>query len=422
MASVPSGSRRRVAVLGALATAFVFSLRPELDPRLFAGGVHMQSPKQHALLAELGPEMRMIGSELLYAAEGPVTTVLVEKRWGTRTFFVGGRPEASDIPMDMRNQYLLAHLPALLHGHPRASLVIGLGSGMTAGCLSLHGQVDVAELSPEVRRAAATFADLNHDVTRNPRVHIIFEDGRTYLATRKKRYDVITVDPIHPYVAGASTLYTADYFESLRKRLAPGGIAAHWLPLYQLEWRDVAGVLRSFQHAFPDAMVYLAGYDAILIGGAGPALPPAERLRWGFEAEDVRADLRRVYIDSPELLAATASVPAAELRALVGAGPLLTDDHTWIEFTAPKMAMTRVSVVLPKLIRARVAARAGATGDELLARSAFDATLRAIDDTQQGAAGGFSRLEAAARRFPDNRELRDRLNDMRASGLSTALR
>jgi spermidine synthase len=237
--------------------------------------------------------------------------------------------------MDMRNQYLLAHIPALLHGQVRRSLVVGLGSGMTAGCLTQHGEVHVAELSDIVPNAARTFSDLNHDVVRSPRARIFIEDGRTFLKARDETYDVITVDPIHPYVAGASTLYTADYFAAVRERLRPGGIASHWLPLYQLGWDDVAGVLKSFQQAFPDAMVYSTDRDAILIGNAGTELPTAARVAKRFSAPGVREDLARVLIDSPEQLVALASLGPATIAKLTRDARAITDDHTWIEFTAP---------------------------------------------------------------------------------------
>ena len=63
---------------------------------------------------------------------------------------------------------------------------------------------------------------------------MVFNDGRNYLATTQEQFDVITADPIHPWSGGAGYLYTAEYFRSVGSRLAPGGIASQWLPLYEL--------------------------------------------------------------------------------------------------------------------------------------------------------------------------------------------
>jgi spermidine synthase len=328
-------SRRVLLALPVATTALIALTQPPIDLVLFWGGVHMMSPINRRLLVREGPEMRLAGSKILYAAEGANTTVLVEKRWGSRAFFVDGRPEATDTVLDMRNQYLLAHVPALLHGRVQRSLVVGLGSGMTAGCLSLYGDVDVAELSSIVPGASRTFGDLNHHAVDNSRVHITIEDGRTYLRTRNQTYDVITVDPIHPYVAGASALYTSDYFAAVRARLNPGGIVSHWLPLYQLGREDMYGVLRSFLAVFPDAIVYNSNNDAILVGNSGGELPTAVRFASGFDDPVIRADLARVLIDTPEQLAALAAFRPAVLGQMVEGTPLITDDHTWIEYTAP---------------------------------------------------------------------------------------
>ncbi|MFI5308808.1 MAG: fused MFS/spermidine synthase [Polyangiales bacterium] len=399
----PSIRARRVLLfLPVAVTVLIAVTQPPIDLVLFWGGIHMMSPSNRRLLVREGPETRLAGSKILYAAEGANTTVLVERRWGSRAFFVDGRPEATDTELDMRNQYLLAHVPALLHGNVKRSLVVGLGSGMTAGCLSLYGHVDVAELSSIVPGAARTFADLNHGVVGNPRVAITIEDGRAFLRTGAQRYDVITVDPIHPYVAGASTLYTRDYFAAVRARLNPGGIVSHWLPLYQLSQRDVRGVLRSFVSVFPDAIVYNSHNDAILVGNAGPDLPSAARFAKGFADPEIRADLGLVLIDTPEQLAALAAFRPAVLKQMVEGTPLITDDHTWIEYTAP-FSFQR----LPYDNLRELVARRELTGAESvpLRNARMAATAMLGEAAARDTAEARALLEIAERAEPSSREL-----------------
>jgi spermidine synthase len=362
-------------LVGALALA---ATQPAFDVLLFVGGLHMMGATNRALLVRHGIQTRLAGSEVLYLAEGKSTTVLVERRWGRRVFFVDGKPEATDGAEDMRNQYLLAHIPALLHGRVRRSLVVGLGSGMTAGCLTLHGDVHVAELSDIVPDAARMFADLNHDVVRNPRARIFIEDGRTFLKARDETYDVITVDPIHPYVAGAATLYTREYFAAVRSRLREGGIASHWLPLYQLGWDDVTGVLEAFRQTFPDAVVYNTDRDAILVGNAGARLPSAARVAHGFALPGVRADLARVRIETAEQFAALASVGPKGLRQLTRGARPVTDDHTFIEFTAPRWFQHPTHDNLRRILALREPSASGASDAERAARAVYVAQLERV--------------------------------------------
>ena len=59
------------------------------------------------------------------------------------------------------------------------------------------------------------------------------DDARHYLLTTKEKFDVITSDPIHPWVKGAATLYTKEYFELVKQHLNPGGVVTQWVPLYE---------------------------------------------------------------------------------------------------------------------------------------------------------------------------------------------
>ncbi len=412
-----TGRVRSIAAGVVFAWATLALSQPTLDSRIFGAGLHMLGARMRHVVVREGLEARLDGGRVLFARDDANTTVVVERWQGVRTFYVGGKPEASDMPLDARNQLLLGHLPALLHGSPRRGLVVGLGSGMTAGSLALHMRVDVAELSPAVRDAARHFADWNHHVADDPAVRILFEDGRTVLRARTDRYDVITVDPIHPYVAGASALYTRDYFVLVRARLNPHGVAAHWLPLYQLGWNDVAGVLRSFVEVFPDATVYLTGGDAILIGGAGPVLPSASRIAVGFDRPEVRADLARVWLDTAERVVALANCGSTTVRRLTRGARVITDDQMWIEFTAPRWEQTVASGNVERLLDAREPAPAGASVRELSARRSAEVVARSYSEswrTTQGARA-LGALDAALRDDPEATELRLSVDVLRRS-------
>lgn len=419
LATARSGAKHaaRTAVGLVVAGVALAASAPAVDVRVWAGGTHMFPQRMRRLIAAEGFEARASAGRVLYASEGAESTILVERLRHHRTFFVGGKPEASDDPEDMRNQYLLGHLPALLHGRPARGLVVGFGSGMTAGALAVHSKVDVVDLSPPVRNAARLFADLNHRAADHPDITVHHEDGRAFLLSARRTWDVITVDPIHPYVAGAATLYTRDYFALVRSRLSAGGVAAHWLPLYQLRWEDVCGVLRSFSDVFADASVYLTGGDAILIGGAGLNVVDPERFRQGYSNPIVQQDLARVWLDTPERLAATSCCAGTTLRRVVSWAQPITDDHTWIEFTAPSSAQ-RYTPDNVRFLSDLGAALDGPTPAARRARATYHFILRAQLDrwaVELDRATPLAQFEAMFAADPTSDELRLHLEQRRAA-------
>jgi spermidine synthase len=214
----------------------------------------------------------------LYVGEGMNASLAVtEESHGWRNFHVSGKVEASTEPQDMRLQRLLGHLTALMHEQgPKSALVVGFGAGVTAGAVSIHPAVErivICELEPLVPRVVSRyFADVNYDVATDLKTRIVYDDARHYVMTSHEKFDVITSDPIHPWVRGAATLYTKEYVEHLRSRLNPGGVVTQWVPLYESTDDSVRSVIATFLQVFPDGTIWRndgangEGYDAVLVG------------------------------------------------------------------------------------------------------------------------------------------------------------
>src|SRR5207244_3721749 len=134
----------------------------------------------------------------------------------------------SSDPGDMRMQRMLGHLPALIHPKPKSVLIVGCGAGVTAGTFVVHPGIErivVCELEPLIPQFVAPyFGEQNYDVFKDPRVEVVYDDARHYILTTKETFDIITSDPIHPWVKGSATLYTEEYFELVKRRLNPGGV------------------------------------------------------------------------------------------------------------------------------------------------------------------------------------------------------
>jgi spermidine synthase len=251
---------------------------------------------------------------------------------------VNGKVVASTAPVDLRLQRLLGHVPGVLHGEVRTALVIGLGTGMTAGALldlPTLERLTVVEISPAVLRAAESFAPWNGGVLSDPRSAVVIGDGRHRLLIDEARYDLVTSDPIHPWTRGSSDLYALEHFERMAAHLAPRGIASQWLPLYQLSDADVRTVAATWTAAFPHTAAWLTAYDLALVAWNEP--PPGLD-GWAARPlpERVAAALAEAGVRSTAELAALQVADDAALRAFAAGAEPMREDRPVLEFRAPR--------------------------------------------------------------------------------------
>lgn len=217
-------------------------------------------------------------SRPVFVGEGMNSSVVITDRGGQRFFYVSGKSEASSALLDMRLQRMMGHLPALVHGQPRTVLVVGFGAGVTAGSFVQYPEVEsivISELEAIIPPASDEyFGSQNYHVLGDRRTRMVYDDARHFISTTPEKFDVITTDPIHPWVKGTSALYSKEYFELVRSHLNPDGVAAQWLPLYESDEETVKTQLATFFDVFPDGTVwsnYLNGdgYDLVLLGRLG---------------------------------------------------------------------------------------------------------------------------------------------------------
>jgi spermidine synthase len=215
------------------------------------------------------------GWEKLYMGEGMNSSVAVTQTNGVRNFHVSGKVEASSEPQDMRLQRMLGHFPALFHSKPRSILVVGFGAGVTAGSFLTHPEVErvvICEIEPLIpQQVAPHFSKENYNVANDPRVEIHYDDARHFILTTSEKFDIITSDPIHPWVKGSATLYTKEYFELCQRHLNPGGLITQWVPLYESSWEVVKSEIATFFDVFPHGTIWDneqngQGYDVVLLG------------------------------------------------------------------------------------------------------------------------------------------------------------
>jgi spermidine synthase len=270
--------------------------------------------------------------QLLAYWEGLENTVSVGRDAdGVQTLYTNSRGQTNDAADLVRYHRVMGHLAALLAPSrtPRA-LVVGLGAGATPGALAQHGgsSVDIVELSPSVVAAAPYFRVANADVLSHPNVHLLLDDGRNYLLRDRKPYDVVTADVVHPYDAGATNLYSVEYFQLVARSLAPGGIMVQWVSPGTAFEHSL--IVRTFLRAFPYATLWLGG--DLLVGSSSPLQLSHSELDARLADPSARAALAEVGFNHAQDVLAQFRGTSEQLHAYAGDGPVLTDDHPILEY------------------------------------------------------------------------------------------
>ena len=172
---------------------------------------------------------------------------------------------------------------AALHPNPRRALVIGLGTGSTAGWLGAvptMQRVDVVELEPAVLRVARACAAVNHDVLHNPKVHIRIADAREVLLASRDSYDIVFSEPSNPYRAGIASLFTEEFYRASSARLARGGIFLQWLQAYDVDAQTIRTIYATIGSVFGSVETWQTDSgDLLLVATREPIVYDADALR-----------------------------------------------------------------------------------------------------------------------------------------------
>jgi spermidine synthase len=283
----------------------------------------------------------------LYVGEGMNASVAVcQYPYGPRTFHVCGKIEASSEPGDMRLQRLLGHLPALVQGHPKSVLVVGFGAGITAGSFVLYPEVErivICEIEPIIpAHVGPLFTKENYNVLHDPRVQIVYDDARHFLLTTPETFDVITSDPIHPWVKGSATLYTSEYLSLARVHLRPGGVMAEWVPLYESPSAAINSEMATFFEVFPQGSAWThnvkrLGDDVVILGQPGLTRVDVPALDARFQSATyarVRSSLAEIGIPSTIALFSGYSGQKDGLSSWLRGARINRDGNLYLQYIA----------------------------------------------------------------------------------------
>lgn len=303
------------AVVGvaAMALAVLLPTIPDgFDPtRFVVGTFRIRSPLPYSFD---GPErfhtQLNAGFDLESYEDGPIATVAVTRdrspfgpfQERSMALMINGKSDSSTIG-DIYTLRLLAHIPALLAERRQNVMVIGLGTGVTAGELLLYpdiGQIDVAEISPAVVRALPLFDHFTYGLHGDPRVHIHLGDAFRIIGRSRKKWDIIISEPSNPWVTGVDALFSRDFYRLVKDHLTESGVLMQWIHTTGASTEMIYMTLNTLRQEFPESRVFIAGSDLLIHASKKPIscdnLAAAERTL--ASTEGVRASLADLRIVS----------------------------------------------------------------------------------------------------------------------------
>ncbi len=224
--------------------------------------------------------LRWQWSDLAFAADSPYGRITIQARDGQRVFYENGM-----LAFETQGTFPeeVAHFPLLMHPDPRSVLLVGGGVAGDVREILKHpvAGVTYVELDPLLIEAAqAHLPPEDAAVLNDPRVTLILSDGRLYVKTARRTFDVVILDLPEPATGALNRFYTQEFFEEVHAVLNPGGVFALGLPSAENYWspelaRRNASVYHTLHRVFPEVIVLPGEHNFFLASDAPLETDPA---------------------------------------------------------------------------------------------------------------------------------------------------
>jgi len=279
----------------------------------------------------------------------------------------------------------MGHLPLLLAPFARRALFLGVGTGATLGAVRSFDAleaIDAVELVPAVLGELDKFASINADIQNDPRVTFHAADARRFVAASSTHWDLIVADLFHPGLDGAGSLYAREHFENVDARLAPGGLFAQWLPLYQLDEETLPIIACTFASVFPDGHAFLGIYNAQMPAVALVARKDAPLSIDVAALENTLAApiYRELLMQDARDLMGAHLLDANGIATLCGDAPINSDLRPYVTLRAPRVAYEGMAAHGASNLARLLELRAPLVGTALVVADARHAAVEADVD------------------------------------------
>jgi len=324
--------RRALVMASGIGMAVIASVLIFVQPQPFLAYTHV---------------MKEGNRSILFHEEGRVASVAV-----TEAIDKNGLPESIDLHINLlgssivdrkyfHQQYYatLALLPTALHPSPKKVYVSGVASGVTTGAAALDERTErvvSVEISPEVLSALKFFDDWNYHVLGNPKIQLIADDARAWLATTDERFDIIVTDAFISAITGTCALYSREYFALCRSRLALGGMMSVGCGFLTGTDRTVA---RTFMEEFPYVAVFAVRKHGVynttfLIGSNEPLSFSKGDVEAAYAQPLLRQELTRYFLPDPATIYDVYVGGREDILPHLLDAQICTDDRPVIDFEA----------------------------------------------------------------------------------------
>ncbi len=275
---------------------------------------------------------------MIWEGDGVESSVALAAEETGYSFIVNGKSDGSAVA-DAGTQVMLGLIGALKIPEPRHALVVGLGTGSTAGWLAAipsMERVDAIELEPLVLDVARASDIVNHNAMHNPKVRVTIADARETLLTTSERYDIIASEPSNPFRAGIASMFTVEYYRAANARLTRDGVFAQWVQGYEIDARTLRTIYATMAAVFPQIETWQTNQgDLVLLATTRPRGYNAAALRARIAEEPIKTALANVWrvVNIHGVLAHYLATDAvARVLATAPHVEVNTDDRNIVEF------------------------------------------------------------------------------------------
>ena len=311
-----------------------------------------------------GPNARQawineVRRSIVWEREGVESSVAVQSA-SSYSFVVNGKVDGN-ARNDAPTQVMGGLLGALLRPGARRSLVIGLGTGSTAGWLAaVPGMeiTDVVELEPAILDVARMCGPVNHGALDNPRLHVARGDAREALMAGRSRYDLIFSEPSNPYRAGVASLFTREFYAAVASRLEADGVFLQWVQAYDVDDWTVSMVVATLGAVFPEVEIWQVHQTDLLLVASRRSLPVnAAEMRLRIRTEPFASALRAAWraVDLEDVYARFVAGAALARSVRAQEAGVNTDDKNQVEFAFARSLSRKEPFDVARLRRAAAA-------------------------------------------------------------------
>ena len=321
------------ALVGAAAIMLV-ALFVDLDPRRLGSGVYRSRGAQ---LDER--------TKVLFYEDGKTASISLTAHGSQVMIATNGKPDASieldpaKLPaLDEITMTMAGALPLAYNPGARRAANIGLGSGLTSHTLLADSRlehVDTIEIEAAMVRAAQGFGERVSRTFGDPRSSIHVEDAKAFFSEQNIAYDIIVAEPSNPWVSGVASLFSQEFYRSVRNYLTPDGVFVQWLQLYEFNDQLAVSVFKSLSEHFADFAIYNTDNTNILIVATPNGQLPTPAFGTLFNGA-LAAELARVGIRGPDdfLVRKTGSRAAIESILATSDTPANSDYFPYLDLNA----------------------------------------------------------------------------------------